>query len=41
MECKGNLRPEHNGQAIGRPELTETPASAGFIMDRDEKHGSL
>jgi hypothetical protein len=30
-----------NGQAIGCPELTATPASTGFIMYRDEKHGTL
>ena len=30
-----------NGKAICRPELTVTPAISGFIMDRDEKHGSL
>jgi len=39
---KGKLATlEYNGQAIGCPELTATPASTGFIMDRDEKHGSL
>ena len=31
----------YNGQAIGCPELTATPASAGFIMDCNEIRGSL
>ena len=31
----------YNGEAIRCPELTVTPAKAGFIMRRDEKHGSL
>ena len=33
--------PEHNGEAIRCPELTATPASTGFIMYRNEKHGTL
>ena len=31
----------YNGKAICRPELTATPASTGFIMCLDEKHGTL
>ena len=31
----------YNGKAICRPELTATPASTGFIMCREEKHGRL
>ena len=31
----------YNGQAIGCPELTATPASTGFIMCRKETHGAL
>ena len=30
-----------NGEAIRCPELTATPASTGFIMYRNEKHGTL
>ena len=33
--------PKRNGEAIRCPELTATPASAGFIMYRDETHGTL
>ena len=33
--------PKRNGRAICCPELTATPASTGFIMYRDEKHGTL
>ena len=33
--------PMRNGRAICCPELTATPASTGFIMYRDEKHGTL
>ena len=33
--------PSRNGEAIRCPELTATPARSGFIMRRDEKHGTL
>ena len=33
--------PLYNGEAIRRPDLTATPARTGFIMYRNEKHGTL
>lgn len=39
--CKETCDLSHNGKAICRPELTVTPASAGFIMCCEEKRGAL